>query len=101
MKITKENLKQIIKEEIEAVLNEEEIQYVFPTPDERTDITRRRREMCDDMKSLQNLPVQWVIRDDRGNVVQPGQGGKGRCELLPNATRASLPRHLRENLKEE
>ena len=71
MKITKENLKQIIKEEIEAVLKEKktEDKYVFDADAlERWPDTADRKEMCNN-KSNRGEKVQWVIRN-----------GKGRCE---------------------
>ena len=37
--------------------------------------------MCDN-KSRRGEFVQWVLRDERGRVVRPGQGGRGRCEKV-------------------
>jgi len=62
MKITKERLKQLIREEIEHVFGAETIEK-FPNPADR-------KEMCNN-KSRRGEFVQWVVRD-----------GKGRCEKV-------------------
>ena len=92
LRLSDEKAKDLIKnlKESETVLKEEEIEYVFgPESIKKFPDPAVRKEMCGNMER-RGLPVQWVVR-----------GGKGRCELLPNATRASLPRHLRENSSKE
>ena len=103
MKITKENLEQIIKEEIEAVLNEEEIQYVRNDEYVAKKDAPYRMERCMNMRRA-GYATQWVIRNEKGEVVPQGAGGKGRCEWEPGRKPRTVPDHpsfIRENLDKE
>jgi len=72
MKITKENLEQIIKEELEAVLTEkkEEPKYVRDDKYVAKYDPAFRKEVCLGKKRNGEF-VDWFVRD-----------GKGRCEYV-------------------
>lgn len=88
----------------EAVLNEEEeIQYVRNDDYVANNDASYRLDRCMSMRRNGRM-TEWVIRNEKGEVVPQGADGKGRCEWVPGRKPRAVPDHssfIRENLLPE
>ena len=82
MKITKQQLKQIIKEELENVLQEEELDEAYMSPMDRINDTRPGSMSCPEKKKL----VQGLAQTrsySRDEMIRLNNAYKAKCEVEP------------------
>ena len=82
MKITKQQLKQIIKEELENVLQEEELDEAYKSPMKRINDTGTDAMSCEDKKKLvQGLAAARAY--SRDEMIKLNNAYKAKCEVEP------------------